>query len=178
MREQRNYALRTLKDRGMGKRKLEPIIQIEAEALLGKIRENANSPFDIGPFIHLAVSNVMSSVVLGRRYDYEDEEFSYLVKTMTEGIQANLRVSSTCNIPFINWFPFDLSGSKLALRNTSNVRRFMEKSLRDHKSKLERENPTDFVDHYLVRIEEEKGNPDTTFTGKILKPGPLKEISQ
>jgi len=49
----------------MGKRRLEPIIQIEAEALLGKFRKKEDSPFSICPFIHLAVSNIMSSVVLG-----------------------------------------------------------------------------------------------------------------
>jgi len=87
---------------------------------------------------------------------------------MTEAIQANLRVNSTHNIPIINRLPFHLSGNKLALRNTSNVRRLMKKVPQDHKSKLNRENHIGFVDHYLVRLEEEKGNPDTTFTGKIL----------
>jgi len=152
----------------MGKHELEPLIQEEIREFLDKISKDENRPFDFAPLIHFAVTNIIVSIVFGQRYDYGNEEFASLVKTLTESVQANIRVTSTRNIPFITWLPGDVSGRKRGRRASENLRNFMKDAVQEHKHRLDRENPVDFIDQYLVKIEEEKGDRNTTFTGQIL----------
>lgn len=168
VRDQRSFALKTLKDRGMGKCELEPLIQEEIQELLQKIGENETQPFDFAPFIHRAVTNVIASIVFGQRYDYDDEEFISLIDAVKTNLELNVKINLTGNIPLITWLPFDVSGHNKVLRNYGNLRNFMKKAMQEHKRKLDRENPIDFIDQYLVRIEEERGNPEKLFTGKLL----------
>jgi len=166
VRDQRNFAIRILKDRGMGKRELEPLLQEEIQEFLSKMHENENKPFDFAPYIHLAITNVIASVVFGKRYDYEDEEFAALIKSVEESLQASIKMSSTKNIPFIKWIPFDASGRKMARRNNLALRAYLGKIIREHRNSLDRENPIDYIDQYLLKMEEEKDNLESLFQGK------------
>jgi len=149
----------------MGKRELEPLIQEEIQEFLLKVKEN--EPFDFSPFIHLAVTNVIASIVFGQRFDYEDEAFMSLIKTMNETVQAATKMWLTAKIPFLTWLPFDLSGREVGQRNIMNLNEFIMDAITQRKKKLVSENANDFIEQYLLKIEEEKENKETTFYGKI-----------
>ena len=154
----------------MGKRELEPLIQEEIREFLLKVK--GNESFDFGPFIHLAVTNVIASIVFGQRFDYEDEAFMSLIKTMNETIQAATKMCLTANIPFLTWLPFDLSGQEVGQKNITNLKDFMMDAITERKKRLVPENANDFIEQYLLKMEEEKENKETTFYGKITTPPP------
>lgn len=75
--EQRRFALSTLRDFGIGRPIIEPKIKEELEYLSERIQnfERTGSSFDPQPLLLCAVSNIVSQLIFGRRFDYDDQEF-------------------------------------------------------------------------------------------------------
>jgi cytochrome P450 len=78
----RRFALSTLRDLGFGRPIMEPRIKEEAESLLAVIASKNGKPFDIVPFLANSVSNVVCSLVFGKRFDSDDEKFKSLISIL------------------------------------------------------------------------------------------------
>ncbi|XP_068949563.1 cytochrome P450 2J2-like [Petaurus breviceps papuanus] len=83
-RQQRRFALMTLRNFGLGKKTLEDRIQEEARYLIEAIREEKGQPFDPHFQINNAVSNIICSITFGHRFDYHDSHFRELLKTLDD----------------------------------------------------------------------------------------------
>ncbi|XP_031824875.1 cytochrome P450 2J2 isoform X2 [Sarcophilus harrisii] len=82
--QQRRFALMTLRNFGLGKKTLEDRIREEAMFLIEAIREEKGQPFDPHFQINNAVSNIICSVTFGHRFEYHDSQFRELLKSLDD----------------------------------------------------------------------------------------------
>uniref|UniRef100_A0A2K5V274 Cytochrome P450 n=1 Tax=Macaca fascicularis TaxID=9541 RepID=A0A2K5V274_MACFA len=83
----RRFSIATLRDFGVGKRGIEERIQEEADFLIKALRGTHGANIDPTFFLSRTVCNVISSIVFGDRFDYEDKEFLSLLRMMLGSFQ-------------------------------------------------------------------------------------------
>ena len=163
--EQRKFALATLKEEGMGKETLEPMILEEVQAYLNELRKVEGTPYDIAELIHMASSNVIQSVLLGYRSEYDDECFRHQVGALLDRIKACIQTTATDNIPLIKWLPGDITAKAMLIRASQDIYDHTAQCVTDHKMDLDPSNAKGYLEHYLVKMKADVGKP-TSFNGK------------
>ena len=81
--EQRRFALRTLRNFGMGRPQgfIREAVKCEAGHLLEKL-SSLTEPFDPTTVISMAICNVTCTLVFGRRFDYEEKDFQDFIHAL------------------------------------------------------------------------------------------------
>ncbi|XP_068435685.1 cytochrome P450 2K1-like [Clinocottus analis] len=99
--EMRRFALSTLKDFGMGKRLSENKTLEECHHLIKVFESYKGNPFNTAIPINHATSNIISAIVYGSRFEYNDPRFKNMVRRATE----NVRITGSVSIQLYNMFP-------------------------------------------------------------------------
>ncbi|XP_016328967.1 cytochrome P450 2K1-like isoform X2 [Sinocyclocheilus anshuiensis] len=162
--EMRRFALSNLRDFGMGKRGSEEKIIEEIQYLKGEFNKFEEKPFDTTQPVNYAVSNIISSIVYGSRFEYTDPQFTEMVDRANE----NVRVSGSASMMIYNIFPWlgpILKNKRIIVNNIVQSRQQMMKLIN---GLLETLNPQDrrgFVDSFLIRKQndEQSGKKDSYF---------------
>ncbi|XP_009275992.1 PREDICTED: cytochrome P450 2H1 [Aptenodytes forsteri] len=164
----RRFALTTLRDFGMGRKTIEKRIQEEAHFLVERIRNTHEQPFNPGNFLAHAVSNIICSIIFGDRFDYEDKKF----RTLIELINENNKLQNSIQTQLYNFFPavmdFLPGPHKKLIKNTEKVDQFTLEIIAEHQKTLDPTCPRDFIDAFLNKMEQEKGNGHSEFTVETL----------
>uniref|UniRef100_A0A670ZKT3 Cytochrome P450 2G1-like n=1 Tax=Pseudonaja textilis TaxID=8673 RepID=A0A670ZKT3_PSETE len=158
----RRFSLTTLRNFGMGKRSIEERIQEEAQCLVEEIRRTKGQPFDPTFFLSRTVSNVISSVVFGSRFDYEDKTFLSLLRMINESfIEMSSPLAQVVGHP-------SPGGHNRIYYLVEDLKDFIAGKVETNQATLDPNNPRDFIDCFLIQMEKEKGNPSTEFNLKNL----------
>uniref|UniRef100_A0A8C5R9M1 Uncharacterized protein n=1 Tax=Leptobrachium leishanense TaxID=445787 RepID=A0A8C5R9M1_9ANUR len=80
----RRFSLSTLRYFGLGKRSIEERITDEAECLVQELRTYNGQSIDPAILLSKAVSNAISAVVFGKRFEYDDTRFHRMLDIFTE----------------------------------------------------------------------------------------------
>ncbi|XP_041633563.1 cytochrome P450 2K1-like [Cheilinus undulatus] len=167
--EMRRFALSTLKDFGMGKRISEERILEECHHLIRQFDQHKGEPFDTSCPMHHATSNVISSIVYGSRFEYDDPRFTEMVQIASESI----RLFGSAQVGLFNMFPWLLCWVKnrhLVLRNRDRLVRNVKGLIKNLKETLNPQICRGFVDCFLIRKQkdEEACDLDTYYNEKNL----------
>ncbi|XP_065938595.1 cytochrome P450 2D20-like isoform X1 [Magallana gigas] len=149
-RELRNFCLRTLRDLGYNKRFIDNRVQEEIPYVLDEIEHCIGQPFDIKPLIQMSISNIVCSIVYGKRYDYQDPEFRKLIANMSTVFEKGSSTGAINFFPFLRFLPGDLFGVK-KLKECYQVEvEFNKQRIKDHKTFFNpRDPPRDYIDSIL-----------------------------
>ncbi|KAM9316383.1 uncharacterized protein PAF06_007394 [Gastrophryne carolinensis] len=152
----RRFALSALRDFGMGKKIIEEKIQEECNFLVEKFKTFKGEPFDNTMIINTAVANIIISILLSDRFDYEDPTLLRLVKIINE----NVKISGTPAAMLYNAFPSVLSWfpgwHTKAIKNAEEVKGFVRETFTAQRRILDVNDQRNLIDSFLVKQQEEK----------------------
>jgi hypothetical protein len=131
------------------------------------VKNQNGQAFDAKPFLHVSVSNVLCSIIFGKRFDYDDAMFKEMVRLLNECLTGAGRVSLIECFPFLRYLPGDLMGLKMLKRNMGKIEACYKKFIQEHKDNWVVGKKDDFIDCYLTEMDRRRPDPDNVFNGKI-----------
>ncbi|XP_053577666.1 cytochrome P450 2G1-like [Bombina bombina] len=164
----RRFTITTLRNFGMGKRSIEERIQEEAQSLVEAIRKCEQRPFNPTNLLVQAVSNVICSVVFGKRFEYEDVEFLKLLNLLNESF---IHFSSTWGqlqdmLPKIM---DHIPGPHHKVDAILNMfAQFVKERAKENNKTLDPTSPRDYIDCFLIKMKQDNQNPASEFGMKNL----------
>ncbi|KAF7665318.1 hypothetical protein LDENG_00147620 [Lucifuga dentata] len=162
-RQLRRFTLTTLRDFGMGRKEMEEWIQEESKHLVARLHTFKAMPFDPTFILSRTVSNVICCLVFGQRFNYEDKQFLHLLNIISE----ILRFGSSPRGQMFNIFPwlmeFVPGHHHTVFAKIGEVRAFIHTKIHEHQETMDPSSPRDYIDCFLMRLDQEKNNPTTEF---------------
>uniref|UniRef100_A0A287CXV6 Cytochrome P450 2G1 n=1 Tax=Ictidomys tridecemlineatus TaxID=43179 RepID=A0A287CXV6_ICTTR len=164
----RRFSLTILRDFGMGKRSIEERIQEEAGYLLEEFRKTKGAPIDPTFFLSRTVSNVISSVVFGSRFDYEDKEFLNLLRMINESFIEMSTPWAQLYEMYSGIMQYLPGRHKHLYYMIEDLKDFVASRVKINEASLDPHHPRDFIDCFLIKMHQEKNDPHTEFNLKNL----------
>ncbi|ESO91942.1 hypothetical protein LOTGIDRAFT_121674 [Lottia gigantea] len=161
----RRTALQTLRDLGVGKQSIEEKILEETEYMLTEITRLHRKPLHLDKLMAKGASNVISTVVFGKRFDYDDPEFNKILSFIKMTFDAEGPISPLNMLPQIRFLPYISAMIENCWLMIDEINVFLSKTIDEHKKTLNKENPGDFIDVGLTTIANSK---TTTLTDGVL----------
>ena len=157
--DQRKFAINTLRHFGMGKLSLEFRIQDEIAHLLKCIESKGGEPFDPSVILTNSVSNIICSVVFGQRFDYEDQTFHKILGLINNLFKDFIEYPEIDVTPMVRFLPKYKNYLKKYIKHDAELRAFIKDKIREHQGSHDPENPRDLIDVYLNEndMQSEKG---------------------
>ncbi|XP_055052706.2 cytochrome P450 2M1-like [Misgurnus anguillicaudatus] len=163
-REMRRFSLMTLKNFGMGRRSIEEKVQDEAKNLVKMMNKYEGLAFSPADMVSNAVANVICSIVFGHRFEFEDPQFKFLLGTVNNYFKMlNSPLGQIYNI-----FPRLVSllpgKHHEVFRDLKKAREYCISETKARINNVEDPScPKDFIEAFVLKMEEEKNNPDTEY---------------
>ncbi|KAJ8029291.1 Cytochrome P450 2J6 [Holothuria leucospilota] len=155
--EQRKFIHQIFRDFGIGKASFEDAIVEEANFLTDALLQSDGKLVNIEYILNNAVSNIISSVSFGKRFEYDDKRFQIILKNFNENMeQSVIRFGLSVFLPFTQYIPF--SGSKKIRDNVKYYINFHDEITVEHQAKFDVANLKDIIDAYLLEIKKSNNN--------------------
>ncbi|DBA13683.1 TPA: hypothetical protein GDO54_018451 [Pyxicephalus adspersus] len=158
----RRFTLSTLRDFGMGKRTIEDKIREECQSLIKVFKAYKGKPFENTMIMNAAVANIIVSILLGHRFDYDDPKLRRLLVIVND----NVRIVGSPVVLLYNAFPSLvrwLPGSHREVKpNVEEMHTFVRETFTKQRNQLDVNDQRNFIDVFLVK-QKEKPNPELYF---------------
>ncbi|XP_015680981.1 cytochrome P450 2F2-like [Protobothrops mucrosquamatus] len=154
----RRFTLSTLKNFGMGKKSMAERMSEEGLYLVEKISSFEEKPFDVVPTISAAVSNVMCAVVFGKRFSYDDKILNEILEILKKFISFFLSPPGMMYSTMPNVMKFLPGPHKRTVFDCNKICDYIRTRVDSHKKTLDPDNPRDFIDCFLLKLEKEQNS--------------------
>ncbi|POI26631.1 hypothetical protein CIB84_009620 [Bambusicola thoracicus] len=151
----------------MGKKAIEDHVVEEYGYLADIIESHKGKPLEMTHLMNSAIANVIVSILLGKRFEYEDSTFKRLVSLMNE----NMRLFGSPSMSLYNMFPIlgpFLKDKKSFLENLKEVNDFIKVTFTKYLQVLDKNDQRSFIDAFLVKQQEENGKANKFFDDENL----------
>ncbi|KAK1897287.1 Cytochrome P450 2J6 [Dissostichus eleginoides] len=151
--QQRRFALSTLRNFGFGKKSIEAVILDEFTYCAKVFKSYEGKPFNPHLFINNAVSNIICSLVFGHRFEYSNKKFMQLMELFGKSLQIQASIWAQ----LFNSFPRlmrRLPGPHQTVQHMLNdVKDFIRVEIKKHKQNWDPSDPRDYIDCFLNEIQ-------------------------
>ena len=158
--EHRKFSLKVLRSFGVGKRSFEDQIAVETGFLMEEIDSLNDRPFSPTHLLCNAVSNVICSVVLGKRYEYDDAEFKRFLYLLEKKIASPIELLAAQTLPFLLKVPYF---PKNGLMCATELRLKFQDIVAEHHKSFDANNMRDFIDAYIKEMNERTEEGQETY---------------
>uniref|UniRef100_H2Z1Q5 Uncharacterized protein n=1 Tax=Ciona savignyi TaxID=51511 RepID=H2Z1Q5_CIOSA len=153
--EVRNFTSKVLRGFGMGRIEMEIRVSDVAQDLVQVFESLNGKATNIRMTVGAMVCNVISSVVLGKTYDINDENMKEIVHCIfnTFGDKKNSKYVMILTFFYaMRHIPPFKKARKMFLSNITKQLDFGQKEIDEHKKNLDENSPGDFIDAFLIEM--------------------------
>ncbi|XP_073442579.1 cytochrome P450 2C5-like [Dendrobates tinctorius] len=164
----RRFTLSTLRDYGMGRKDIENKITEECDCLLQIFRSYGGKPFNNQTIINAAVANIIVSILLGHRYEYDDPTILKLMNLVNENvtIMESRMVRLYNSYPsLVGWLP---GSHRTMTKNYTELQKFVTETFTRKQRELDVNNQRNLIDSFLAKQQEDKPESLLYFHNKNL----------
>nr|XP_002125554.2 cytochrome P450 2A13 [Ciona intestinalis] len=153
--EVRHFTLKALRGFGIGGRVMEERVSEVAQDLVQSLQELDGKPTNFRMIVGTTVSNVIASIVLGKKFHPKDEDFQRHVQLIFDSFGDEETASY---ILVLMYFPLlrHIPPFKNACKKFVDVHfkqfDFCRKEILEHKKNLDENEPGDYIDAFLVEM--------------------------
>ncbi|TMS20822.1 Cytochrome P450 2J2 [Larimichthys crocea] len=151
--KQRKFANTHLRYFGEGQRTLEKYIEVEGGFICEAFKDEQGRPFDPHYIITIAVSNIISSVVFGHRFEYSDQSFRKVLELDNEAIIVAGSAQAQLYDAFPGLLRYLPGPHQTVLANYREIMSFLRKEVERHQEEWNPDDPRDYIDVYLGEME-------------------------
>ncbi|XP_065807369.1 cytochrome P450 2J2 isoform X2 [Labrus bergylta] len=166
--KQRKFANTHLRYFGEGQKSLENYIQVENNFLCEAFKEEQGKPFNPHFTLTNAVSNIISSVIFGHRFEYSNRSFRKVLELDNNAVL----LAGSPRTQLYDVFPGlmkHLPGPHQTVHaNYREIMNFLKEEVEKHKEEWNPDDPRDFIDVYLAEMEKKKEDPQAGFNMETL----------
>uniref|UniRef100_A0A8C5WMA6 Cytochrome P450 n=1 Tax=Leptobrachium leishanense TaxID=445787 RepID=A0A8C5WMA6_9ANUR len=159
----RRFSLSTLRNFGMGKRTIEERIQEEAQFLVAELRSYKGKSFDPTSLLVQCVSNVISFIVFGSRFEYNNKSLQKLLCLF----EATFREMSSSWGQLKEMFPkvmqYVPGPHHRIYKHLENLLEFVSERVKTSQENLDPNTPQNYIDVFLIKMQQENQNPASQF---------------
>ncbi|XP_018430597.1 PREDICTED: cytochrome P450 2K1-like [Nanorana parkeri] len=164
----RRFALSTLRDFGMGKRTIEDKIIEECHSLMNVFKAYKGNPFENTMIMNAALANIIVSILLADRFDYDDPKLQRLLKIVNDFIRimgSPMALLYNAFPSVVRWLP---GSHREIIPNVEEIHTFIRETFTNQRNQLDVNDQKNLIDVFLVKQKEEKPNPELYFHDKNL----------
>ncbi|XP_063769942.1 cytochrome P450 1A1-like isoform X2 [Pseudophryne corroboree] len=135
--------------------RFEEFVTAEAQALVETLLVNSEKGyFDPAQNVTYAITNVVSAICYGKRYDHDDKEFLEIIRLVDEAQEASGAAAPADFIPILRFFP--LPGLKALLKAVDCFNNFTKKRVKEHYESYDKNHMRDITDALIYCCNERK----------------------
>ncbi|XP_054757130.1 cytochrome P450 2D14-like [Lytechinus pictus] len=134
----------------------EPVVASQATRLVDEFSSHKGKPFEPQGNIYATVANITTTIVMGKTYEYEDQEFVALVKTSQDIFDYLGALTNNYHIPLVASVP--VKSNRNGYRSISKLFRFIRDTVDETRRSLDIRKKTTESEQNIVQsfLEQQK----------------------